>query len=37
MFSGKGTKYKYFDDFTSAVFNFQYDASYIIICDHSLN
>ena len=31
MFSGKRTKYQYFNNFTSVVINFQYDASYIII------
>ena len=31
MFSGKRTKYQYFNDFTSVVFNFQYDASYLSI------
>ena len=31
MFPGKRTKYQYFHDFTSVVFNFQYDASHIII------
>ena len=30
MFLGKRTKYQYFNDFTSVVFNFQYDASYVI-------
>ena len=33
MFLGKRTKYQYFHDFTSVVFNFQYDASHIIICN----
>ena len=31
MFLGKRTKYQYFNEFTSIAFDFQYDASYIII------
>ena len=31
MFLRKRTKYSYFNDFTSVVLNFQYDASYIVI------
>ena len=36
IFSEKRTKYLYFNDFTSVVFNFEYDASYIIIRNQTL-
>ena len=36
-FSGKRTKYKYFNDFISVVFNFQYKTSYIIIQNQTIS
>ena len=36
MFSRKRTKYQYFNDFTSVVFNFQYDAFCIIIHNENI-
>ena len=36
MFSGKITKCYYFNNFTSVDFNFQYDASYVIIHNQTI-